>query len=68
MAHHGVEADAHFFTFCTVDIVLTQNLVSNGVFAGFISAGHTLCIGADFSAVKQINALVNQFYHNQNWF
>ena len=61
MRHHGVETDAKLFSFGTVHVMCTENLIGNGVLTGLI-LGERSFLG-DGSTVQEINSIGIECYH-----
>ena len=57
MGNHGIEPDAQFLAFGAVHIVGTENLIGDGILAGFVRSH--ICLFCDGPAVQQINTMRN---------
>ena len=62
VGNHGIEADAHFLALAAVHVVSAEDAVGNGVFTGLV--GGEVCLFGYVLAVKKVNTVGNQFYHN----
>ena len=58
VAHHGVETDAHFCPFRSVGVVGAENLVGDGVLAGFLRSGKSVRFGDNSSTVYEVYTFV----------
>ena len=64
VGRHGIEPDLELGTISTLDIMRTEDAISDGVLAGLVFTGQSLGIVNDRFSVKEIHSMLDHFYHN----